>query len=158
MKSLDKLTKSTDNEFTGIVMETVMMLMRVMRREMRRHQPAELTMTQFRTMRILRHHPDISLSHLAEHMDITHASASTLIDVLVKHSMVSREYSAVDRRKIMIKLTDTGLFTLDSVWQATQKRLSKLLSKLNITDRDTVAKAMEILRVALDNRMEEGGC
>lgn len=146
------------DEFAGTVMETVMMLMRVMRREMRRHQPAELTMTQFRTMRILRHHPDISLSHLAEHMDITHASTSALIDVLVKHGMVSREYSAVDRRKIMIKLTELGISTLDSVWQATQHRLTKLLSKLNITDRETVSKAMEILRVALDNRMEEGIC
>ena len=138
MKSLDNLTKSSENEFTGVVMETVMMLMRVMRREMRRHQPAEMTMTQFRTMRILRHHPDISLSHLAEHLDITHASASTLIDVLVKHNMVSREYSAIDRRKIMIKLTEHGVATLDAVWQATHNRLAKLMSKLKSEERITV--------------------
>ena len=48
-----------------LVMETVPLLMRVIRREMRRQQPGELSWPQFRTLRILRRHPCLSLSQLA---------------------------------------------------------------------------------------------
>lgn len=157
MKSLGKLTNSPDGEFTSTVVDTVMMMTRIIRCEMNRHKPVELTMAQFRTMRIIHRHPDISLSHLAEHLGITNASASTLVDGMVKSNLVTREYSAEDRRKIMIKLTVFGAETFHNTIQATHERLTGLMSKLDTDERQIVSQAMEILRIALENRREESG-
>ncbi len=157
MKSLDKLTKSADSEFTSTVVDTVMMMTRIIRCEMNRHKPVELTMAQFRTMRIIHRHPDISLSHLAEHLGITNASTSTLIDGMVKSGMVTREYSAEDRRRIMIKLTELGMEIFHTAVQATHERLVALLTTLDTDERDTVTQAMEILRTVLDNHTDKKG-
>lgn len=140
-----------------LVMETVTQLMRKIRREMRRQRPQELSMPQFRALRILRRHPEISLSHLAAHLDLTLASASKLIDILEKHGLACREASAVDRRQIMLTLTAQGRETLQTVEVATHARLAEMLTRLGDDDRAVVVQAMHALHTLLDEDMANRG-
>lgn len=137
------------DECAGLVMETVPLLMRTMRREMRQNQPAELSMPQFRTLRILHRHPGMSLSGLAGKLDLTLASASKLIDVLVKHELVQRESSAADRRRIELQLTECGRATLDNAWQKAHARFTEKLTQLSEGDRALVSEAMRALQTIL---------
>lgn len=141
-------------ECAGLVMETVPVLMRTIKREMRQQRPEELSLPQFRTLSLLQRHPGLSLSQLTARLDITLASTSKLIDVLAKHGLVTRETSPTDRRKIVLLLTEHGRATLDAVWLATQARLSEMLAPLCPGDLAAVAQALRALQVAVGARTE----
>jgi len=147
MKPLDELTVPRVDECAGVVMETVPLLMRVIRRG--NGQMTGLSMPQFRALRILHRHPGLSLSALAEKLDLTLASASKLIDVLVKHSLVERIYSLSDRRRVELRLSAQGRDVLASMWQAAHARLTDALGQLNDDDRALVIQAMRALQTAL---------
>lgn len=131
-------------------METAPLLMRAIRREMKQQRPAELSLPQFRTLRLVRRHPGMSLSQLAARLDLTLASVSKLIDVLVKHGLVQREAGTEDRRKIALALTLAGEEALTAAWQATHTRMAALLATLTAEDRAAVAQAMRALCAVLD--------
>ena len=145
-------TQQHAEECAALVMETVPLLMRAIRHEIRQYQPEELSMPQFRTLRILQRHPELSLSDLAEHLGLTLASASKMVDVLVKHGLVNREASVSDRRKIVLQLNEAGRETLEAVWLATRTRLTAMLSTLEDSDRAAVVQAMRALHGAMDIR------
>lgn len=149
MKSLDELTIIREDECASLVMETVPLLMRTMRREMRQRQPAELSMPQFRTLRILHRRPRMSLSELAQRLDLTLASTSKLIDVLVKHDFVQREGCSTDRRRIELQLTEHGHASLSAIWQAAHARLTEALARLPEHERAVVSQAMRALQSLL---------
>jgi len=138
----------------AMVMETTTLLMRAIRREMRRQRPAELSMSQFRALRILRRHPDLSLSHLAARLDLTLASASKLIDVLEKHGLTARDASLTDRRKVALRVTAHGGHILAAAERAAHANLAEMLTTLSADDRAAVAQAMRALHATLDDGAE----
>ena len=135
-------------------METVHLLMHTMRHEMRQQRPAELSLPQFRTLRILQRHPGLSLSQLAARLDLTLASASKLIDVLEKHALVLRTSSLADRRQIVLQLSEHGCATLEKVEVATHARLAEILASLSVEDRAAVLQAMQALHAVLQHRVD----
>ncbi len=139
----------------ALVMDTVPLLMRTIRHEMRRRRPADISMPQFRALRILQHHPEISLSSMAQHLDLTLATTSKLMDVLEKHELVERIVCPTDRRQIMLSLSAHGAATLDEVRQAAEARLAGLLAHMGDDDRVAVQRAMVALRAAVHSE-EEG--
>lgn len=147
MKPLDELTVPRVDECAGVVMETVPLLMRVIRRG--NGQVTGLSMPQFRTLRVLHRHPGMSLSALAEKLDLTLASASKLVDVLVKHDLVEREYSLSDRRRVELRLSAQGHEVLTAMWQASHARLAEVLAQLSDAERALVIQAMRALQTAL---------
>lgn len=138
----------------AMVMDTVPMLMRTIRHEMRHRRPAEISMPQFRALRILQHHPEISLSSMAQHLDLTLATTSKLMDVLEKHELVARIVCPTDRRQIMLSLSAHGMKTLEEVRQAAEARLAGLLARLDADDRAAVERAMLALRAAIQQDNE----
>lgn len=150
-----KVLESTTNSSSGIeqpaetVMETVSAVMRTVRREMRRGRPAELPMQQFRALRVVEKHPGASLLTVANHLDLTPASASKLVDALVRDGLVTRVDSPEDRRKVVLNATPAGRLALEVARKAALGRLADLLAKLSERDRSTVIRAMDILSRAL---------
>lgn len=132
-----------------VIMETVSMVTRTIRREMKKHRPVEMSMQQFRVLRILERHPDISLSAVAEHMGLTNASASKLVESLVKQELMTRKDSPEDRRRVVLSLTKTGKNALEEARSAALGRLAEILGDLDAEDRSAVIRAMEVLRTAL---------
>lgn len=132
-----------------MVMETVSAVTRAIRREMKRRRPVEMSMQQFRVLRIVERHPDISLSVLAEHMGLTNASASKLVESLVKQELVTREDSPEDRRRVVLNLTPAGRGALEEARSAALGRLAEILGELDAGDRTAVIRAMEVLRHSL---------
>lgn len=149
MKPLDELSKDPIIDCAGQIMETVNQLARLMRREMRRQRPDDISQSQFRAMRILQHHVGASLSQLAAHIDLTLASTSKLIDVLAKHSLVERCASPLDRRKVELYLTEHGRDTLDQVEAARQRALLKVLQALPAEHLEMVQHSMQIIHTAI---------
>ena len=103
-------------------------------------------MPQFRALGIVRRHPDVSLSDVARHLGMTTASASKLIDALVKQDLVTRVDSPEDRRRLVLNLTKTGRQALRHARKAALGELADILARLDEPDRFAFTQAMTVLR------------
>jgi DNA-binding MarR family transcriptional regulator len=128
------------------VLETVPLVMRVVRNELRRHGARELSVPQFRTLNFLNKNKGASLSEVAEHIGLTLPSMSTLIEGLVTRNFAVRRTHPHDRRRMTLELTDRGQATLRAAREATQHYLAQLLESLSLQDRNTVSESMHILK------------
>jgi MarR family transcriptional regulator for hemolysin len=128
------------------VLETVPLVMRTIRAEMRSLRTPDLTVPQYRTLNFLNHNQGSSLSNVAEHIGLTLPSMSTLVDGLVTRSLVSRQTYSGDRRRVTLALTARGRATLQASCDATQAHLAERLAALPASERAIVMQAMQALR------------
>src|SRR5664280_1791212 len=87
------------------LLDVVPVIMRTIRTEMRRHRANDVTVPLFRSLMFIEGHPGVSLLNLAGHLGLTSPSACKIVDGLVEHSMVQRQHSDTDRRRITLELT-----------------------------------------------------
>ena len=127
------------------VLETVPLVMRTVRAEMRCHRTADLSVPQFRTLNFLHRQAGASLSQVAEHIGLTLPSISLLVDGLVERKLILRNTSAADRRRVTLTLTAHGQSVLDAAHGAAQAALAEKLAALSAKDRMIVAQAMQAL-------------
>jgi len=128
------------------VLETVPLVMRTIRAEMRSLRTPDLTVPQYRTLNFLNRNQGTSLSNVAEHIGLTLPSMSTLVDGLVTRSLVSRQTYSGDRRRVTLALTARGRATLQASCDATQAHLAERLAALPASERAIVVQAMQALR------------
>ncbi|SDX57744.1 MarR family winged helix-turn-helix transcriptional regulator [Paenibacillus sp. CF384] len=77
----------------------------VMKKVAQQHQ---ITPIQLIVIRILREHPEIKLTELAEKLNLGSSTASGIIDRMVRDELVYRERTEADRRAMTLTLTDKG--------------------------------------------------
>ncbi len=128
------------------VLDVVPLVMRSVRVHMRAAGAPNLSVPQFRTLGFVAHHPQTSLSDVAEHIGLALPSMSKLVDGLVERKLLIRQSHADDRRRITLELTARGDALLQSAHASTQAALAQRLSELDESDRATVARAMQILQ------------
>jgi MarR family transcriptional regulator for hemolysin len=128
------------------VLDTVPLIMRTVRSEMRSHRTPDLTVPQFRALTFIHRHPGASLSKAAEHMGLTLPSMSKIVDGLVARQLVLRHTPPEDRRRVSLALTASGQATLRAAREATQARLAEALQTLSPAQRVCIIEAMRTLR------------
>jgi DNA-binding MarR family transcriptional regulator len=128
------------------LLDVVPVIMRTIRTEMRRHRANDVTVPLFRSLMFIEGHPGVSLLNLAGHLGLTSPSACKIVDGLVEHSMVQRQHSDTDRRRITLELTQEGKKVLDEARINTQARLSDLLAPLSAEQCETVYEALQIIQ------------
>ena len=62
------------------VMETALLVTRLVRADVRQHRPAKLSVSQLRGLAFLNAHPGASLSEMADYLGLTPPSTSKLVD------------------------------------------------------------------------------
>jgi DNA-binding MarR family transcriptional regulator len=87
-----------------------------------------------------------SLSDLADHLGLTLASVSTLVDGLVKKDLIVRSQSLTDRRRLMLTLTKQGESIYDIARQGTHAHLSNLLSRLSRDELMVINQAFQLMQ------------
>ncbi len=147
---------STEPEIVALeIMETVPMVMRVLRLEMRRHRQSGLSLVQFRTLAFLHGQPGASLNGLAEHLGLSAASASKLVDVLVIRKLVERKEAETDRRRLSLDLTETGHAAWEEAFRQTQAAMASKLGQLTQAEAETVKAAMDLLKPVFEEEMSD---
>ena len=68
----------------------------------------------------------ITISELAERLQIRHHSAVGMVDRLVAHGLLAREPDAGDRRQVYIMLTERGETVLEQLAAAHKQELRRL--------------------------------
>ncbi|MGC8892203.1 MAG: MarR family winged helix-turn-helix transcriptional regulator [Candidatus Saccharicenans sp.] len=112
------------------VLEVIPLLMDYIRSEMRSHRHPDLSLPQFRTLLFCRRQPGASLSALASHQGISLASASRMVDSLVKRHLLVRKIGQDDRRQLELYLSQRGLNLLSGAEKDTVSDLREKIKKL----------------------------
>ena len=87
---------------------------------------------------------------LAEKAGVTKATMTGFIDGLVREGLVTRITDDVDRRKLLIKLTEAGQQKLDMVLPDYYQKVSALMSLLNADQRESLLVNIKVLASGLD--------
>jgi DNA-binding MarR family transcriptional regulator len=140
------------------VMETVPLVMRAIRAEMRRQRTRTLSVPQFRALIFLSRQPGASLSSLAEYLGVTRPTASALVDRLVRRGLVTRTTHPRERRRLVLALTPSGTRHLQRARDVARGRLAAMLADLSPADLRKVAEGMALLQGAFkETRAAPGG-
>lgn len=128
------------------LLETVPLVMRAVRAEMRRHRAEGLSVPQFRTLGFVGREAGASLSAAAEHVGLTLPSMSVLVDGLVARKLIVRAPDPRDRRRVTLTLTPRGRTLLARTHRAAEARFAERLAVLRPEDCAAVQSSLRLLR------------
>ncbi|BAY66501.1 MarR family transcriptional regulator [Calothrix brevissima NIES-22] len=140
-----KLGKPTE-ECAARVMETVPLLMRFIRADMRSHNAESLSIPQLRSLAFLNRNPGASLSEVAEHLGVTCATASTTIERLVQRNLVERNDHPQERRRIVLNLTQAGTMLLKQSQATTRAHIADILDSLTPEQVSNLEEGLTLLK------------
>ncbi|MBH0170196.1 MAG: MarR family winged helix-turn-helix transcriptional regulator [Bacillota bacterium] len=106
----------------------------------------KLNYLQIETMIYLLENHTQTVTELAEKIDTTPASTSTIIDRLAKKEMVDRQYTESDRRKVYVTLTETGSREINRLLIKKNEIISSSLSPLTSKEKLIFAKLNDLFQ------------
>jgi len=127
------------------VMDTIPLIMRYIRMEMRSRRAPGLSIPQFRTLVFLNRNEGVSLSEVANHIGLTLPSASKIINALVARKLVIRSELLKDRRYNSLKLSKLGCNALIKAQRGTASSLAEKLIALSPSQQEMVEETMRTL-------------
>jgi DNA-binding MarR family transcriptional regulator len=127
------------------VMDTVPLVMRCIRTEMRSRRAPSLSVPQFRVLTFLSHTPGAPLSSLAMHLGVTRSTASAIVDRLVRRKLVSRTAHPQERRCVVLTLTPAGAQHHQQAREAACAYMAKVLAGLSTADLLQVSEGLTLL-------------
>jgi DNA-binding MarR family transcriptional regulator len=110
-------------ECAARLVDVAPVIMRRVRARMRREMP-DLTMPQFRSLVFIEAHRGCALRAVADHLGVTPATCSALIERLVRRGWVSRATDAANRRQIRLHLTPRGAARLGAAGAAARREIA----------------------------------
>ncbi len=123
-------SRTTPRGCARTVVETVPMVMRFIRSEMRRQRASVLSVPQLRVLAFLDRNPGACLFHVADHLGVTRPTASVIVDRLVRRGLLLRAEDPRERRRIALTLTPKGARLLEQARVATRSWMADLLAPL----------------------------
>lgn len=136
----------TSEECAARVMDTIPLLMRFIRADMRANSAASLSIPQLRSLAFLNRSPDASLSDLAEHLGVTCATASATTERLVQRNLVQRIDDPQERRRVLLNLTQEGKHQLKQSQDQTRTHIADLLEGLTPEQVSNIEEGLALLK------------
>lgn len=127
------------------VMETVPLVMRFIRTEMRSRRAPSLSVPQFRVLTFLSRTPGVPLASVAAHLGVARSTASAIVDRLVRRKLVSRKAHPQERRYVVLRLTPAGTQYHQQAREAACTDMAKALAGLSAADLRRVTEGLTLL-------------
>jgi DNA-binding MarR family transcriptional regulator len=134
---------------TRQVLEIVPQVMRQMRREMRKEAGRGLSVPQLRVLAFLGRCPGASLSAVADLAGVANATASAMIERLVRRRLVVRKADPDERRRVKLALTARGATLLERARGHARASVAGRLEALSDCELSMMARGLELLDRAL---------
>lgn len=131
------------------ILEVVPFAMCLIREEMRRHRGADITLPQFRALLFLQRTPGAALHQVSDHLGLTPPTVSKMVHGLFTRGWIERPGSAVDRRRVELRLTARGNALIDRVRGETIENFAVRLEKIPADEREKIIVALGSLRKML---------
>ncbi|MEA5565140.1 MarR family winged helix-turn-helix transcriptional regulator [Anabaena sp. UHCC 0399] len=127
-------------------MDTIPLLMRFIRTDMRTHSPDSISIPQLRSLAFLKRRPGASLSEVADHLGVTCATASTTIERLVQRLLVQRTDNPQERRRVVLNLTPEGKQMLEQSQEKTRGHIAEILQDLTPEQISHIEHSLTLLK------------
>ena len=111
--------------------------------------PAGLTALQYTALTVLERHPDLTSAHLARNSFVTAQSMSDMVTSLRGRGLIDRHQDPVDRRRLVLSLTDAGQTLLEGYRQAVADLEAEMLGDLSVNQANDLRTALLSCREAL---------
>ena len=111
-----------------------------------------LSFLQFIALKYVLEEGPVRMKDIARFMSITPASATTLVDGLVKMRVLERITDHHDRRIVLLRATQGGRKKLDDTENLAKRELKKIFEKLSEADRETMITVLEKLSDILERQ------
>lgn len=132
-------------ECAHAIIEIVPRLSRVMRKDLRIHSAGLFTEPQFRVMAHLFREGERCLSDLATHLGVSLPTMSKLVQGLEVRGLVARTEDSVDRRRIVLALTEQGRQEYAAMLHRTEEHLVDWIQGLSVVQCAEVIRALNTL-------------
>ena len=104
-----------------------------------------LSMPQFSILIRLNYQGGCGISNISEHMDISTAAASQLVDKLVQAGLLERTQNPYDRRAKQVTLSPKGREFIEQGIQERYRWMEELEENLTPEEKVKIAEALEIM-------------
>ena len=138
-------TDGTAERCARAVMETVPLVTRFIRAEMRARWAPSLSVPQFHVLALLSREPGASLSYVADQLGVTRSTASVVVDRLVRRKLVRRAEHPQERRCGVLSLTATGAQHFVQARDAACQQLASVLGTLSAANLRHITEGLTIL-------------
>lgn len=97
-----------------------------------------------------------SMSHLAEALDVSDASATGIIDRMEQRKLVERQADSDDRRMVVVHMLEAGSEIFRQLAAHRRQSLTRLLERLTDEELSALLTGLRALRVAREAEAREG--
>lgn len=104
-----------------------------------------LSMPQMSALFHLHHGSGCGVAHIGEHLGVTNAAASQMVERLVQNGLVERTEDPVDRRAKQLKLTAKGNALVQEGIEVRRHWMENLSITLKFREQDEIIAALKIL-------------
>jgi DNA-binding MarR family transcriptional regulator len=101
-----------------------------------------ISMTHLHILWLLDHHGDLSMSRLAELLDVSVSNATGLVDRMAERGLVERLGVPDDRRIVLVRVAPEGARIRDEVEALRQDNMRVILSRLDAPQLERVLGAL----------------
>lgn len=133
---------------------------RSMRAFIHHNRESDLSFSQVNTLFRLYHHGPSQINELADHLGITLAAVSQLLNPLIDAGYIIRTTSPEDRRVKLISLTEPGTAAVKASMQSQHAWVEDLANLLTPSEKQQVLAALELLNERIQEliRKEDPRC
>src|SRR3954471_4647269 len=90
---------------------------------------AGISMTHLHILWVLEHHGELTMSRLAEMLDVSFSNATGLVDRMAERGLVDRIRVPNDRRVVLVRASEDGARIRDEIEAIKQDRLRSILGR-----------------------------
>ena len=105
---------------------------------------------QVRLLHILLHHPRLTTQELAQLLDVSPPTVSTMVRALAEHQLVTRERDGADQRQVWISLTERGREAVEDERARMREVFLVRFEQLDESDQALIASAVPALERLLE--------
>lgn len=109
-----------------------------------------LTAPQILLLQTIRDKGEVTIGELANKMSLSQATVTTILDRLEKRSLVFRERSTQDKRKVHAYLTDEGLEMLKGAPMPLQEQFARQFSDLHEWEQTMIISSLQRVAQMMD--------
>jgi DNA-binding MarR family transcriptional regulator len=133
------------------LVETIPMVMRFIRAEVKRKNSLPVTLPQVRIMGFIERNPNCSLGNVTEFLQVTTGTCSAAVDRLVSRGLVNRVKDQSERRRINLSLTEEGNRLLTMVGERAQAAVKNAISSLPAAELQELETSLGLLKKVFVN-------
>jgi MarR family transcriptional regulator, organic hydroperoxide resistance regulator len=122
---------------------------------LKRFHEGALSLVHLNLLMLLRFDGPLTMSRLAELLDVSVASATGIVDRMEKKGVVERRRSDEDRRVVEVNVTAKGEQVFSAMQAERQSNMLKMISKIGDDDLKALLQGLRAVREARDEWLAE---